>query len=146
MKLRPDENLVYKTRPHWIVFGWAVWPASLAGRLFAATNYARNVADAHMWLNLTWTFCLFTAIVVILAQFYRWSSRLLLTDRRVILRNGILRQRSMEFHLHNVELIHPCWSFRSWAGYLITGRLPCGGSGVAVISLSESQSANVFVN
>lgn len=36
---------------------------------------------------------------------YRWNSRFILTDRRVILKNGILRQRSTEFLLRNVESV-----------------------------------------
>lgn len=35
-----------------------------------------------MWLGLGWTFGVFTLIAVILAQFYWWSSRFILTDRR----------------------------------------------------------------
>jgi hypothetical protein len=45
---------------------------------------------------------------VILAQFYRWSSRFILTNRRVILKNDILRQRSTEFPLRSVESV--TWS------------------------------------
>ena len=105
MKLRPNENLLYKTRPHWIVFGWGLWLASITGRLFFAANHVSNAADAQMWLNLACTFGVLTGIVVIIAQFYRWSSRLILTDRRIILKNGILRQRSSEFPLRNVESV-----------------------------------------
>ena len=105
MKLRSGENLVYKTRSHWMVFAWAVWPAPLAGRLFTASNYATNTADAQMWFNLAWSFSVLAGIVVILAQFYRWISRFIPTDRRVSLENGILRQRSTEFPLRNIESV-----------------------------------------
>jgi uncharacterized membrane protein YdbT with pleckstrin-like domain len=105
VKLRAGETLVYKTRPHWIVFAWAVWLASLAARFFFAANYVRNPNDAQMWLGLAWTFSVVTLIAAILAQFYRWSSRFILTDRRVVLKNGILRQRSTEFPLRNVESV-----------------------------------------
>ena len=39
------------------------------------------------------------------AQLYRWSSRLLLTNRRVALKRGILRQRSGEFRLPTIESV-----------------------------------------
>jgi len=58
-----------------------------------------------MWLGLTWAFGVFTLIAAILALFYRWSSRFILTDRRVVLKNGILRQRSTDFPLRNVESV-----------------------------------------
>ncbi|MGH9397974.1 MAG: PH domain-containing protein [Terriglobia bacterium] len=105
VKLRAGETLVYKTRPHWIVFGWAVWLASFAARFFYAASSARNADDAQMWLNLAWTFGVFAAIAAILAQFYRWISRFILTDRRVVLKNGIFRQRSTEFLLPSVESV-----------------------------------------
>lgn len=57
----------------------------------------------QIWLGLAWTFVVFAAIAAIIAQFYRWSSRFILTDRRVLLKNCILRQRSIEFPLRNVE-------------------------------------------
>ncbi len=64
-----------------------------------------NADDAQMWLGLAWTLLVITLIAAILAQFYRWSSRFILTDRRVVLKNGILRQRSTEFPLRNVESV-----------------------------------------
>lgn len=96
MKLRAGENLVYKARPHWIVFGWAVWLASLAARFFFAANDVANPNDAQMWLGLAWTFVVFAAIAAILAQFYRWTSRFILTDRRAVLKNGSFRQQYTE--------------------------------------------------
>ncbi len=105
MKLRAGETIAYKTRPHWIVFGWAVWLASLTARFYYAANYVSNAADAQMWLSLAWAFGVFTLIAAIVAQFYRWRSRFILNDRRVILKNGILRQRSTEFPLRNVESV-----------------------------------------
>lgn len=105
MKLRAGETLAYKTRPHWIVFAWAVWLASLAAPFFYAANYGNSAADAQMWLGLAWAFSIFTVIAAVVAQFYRWSSRLILTDRRVVLKNGVLRQRSTEFPLRNVESV-----------------------------------------
>jgi hypothetical protein len=40
-----------------------------------------------------------------LVQLYRWSSRLILTNRRVVLKQGILRQRSGEFLLPTIESV-----------------------------------------
>lgn len=56
MKLRAGETLAYKTRPHWIVFAWAVWLASLAARFFFAAHKVSSAADAQMWLGLVWAF------------------------------------------------------------------------------------------
>lgn len=58
-----------------------------------------------MWLGLAWTFSVVTLIAAILAQFHRWSSRFVLTGRRVVLKNGVLRQRSTESPLRNVESV-----------------------------------------
>lgn len=75
MKLRAGERLVYKARPHGIVFVWAVCLASLAVRFFFAANEVSNPNDAQMWLGLAWMFVVPTLIAAILAQFYRSSSR-----------------------------------------------------------------------
>jgi uncharacterized membrane protein len=75
MKLRAGETLVYKTRPHWIVFAWAVWLASLAARFFFAANHVSSADNAQMWVGLAWTFSVVAVIAAILAQFYRWRVR-----------------------------------------------------------------------
>jgi hypothetical protein len=75
VKLRPREKLVYKARPHWIVFAWAIWLASLAVRFHYAGNYVSNAADAGIWLGLAWAFGVFTLVAAILAQSYRLSDR-----------------------------------------------------------------------
>jgi|GEM_PF-1590375 hypothetical protein len=54
-----------------------------------------------MWLALGWTFSVVTLVGVIFAQFYRWSSRLILSDGRGVLKNGILLRRSTEIVLPN---------------------------------------------
>lgn len=78
MKLRAGETLVYKTRPHWIVLGWAT--ACFTGSTGSfPTNNVSNADHALMWLGLGWTFVVFAAIAAVLAQFYRWSSRFILT-------------------------------------------------------------------
>lgn len=81
MKVRSGETLVHKTRPHWIVFAWAIWLASLAARFFFAANYVTSAEDAQIWVGLGWTFSVFAVIALILAQFYSWSSRFIPTDR-----------------------------------------------------------------
>jgi hypothetical protein len=85
--------------------------AALAARFFFAANYISSAADAQMWLSLAWAFLVVTAIAAILTQFYRWSSRFILTDRLVVLKNGILRQRTTKFPLRNVKSI--LWGFQS---------------------------------
>jgi hypothetical protein len=45
MKLRAGETLVYKTRPHWIVFTWAAY-RSFSGR----PNHARmSTMNGRCW-------------------------------------------------------------------------------------------------
>ena len=48
---------------------------------------------------------LYTLGAACVAQLSRWSSRLLLTNRRVVLKRSILRQRSGEFLLPTIESV-----------------------------------------
>ncbi len=61
------EDPVCKTRPHWIVFGWAVWLASLAAPFFSAANDVANPNDPQMWLGLARTFSVVATTATILA-------------------------------------------------------------------------------
>ena len=47
----------------------------------------------------------YALVATCVVQFYGWSSRLTFTNRRVVLKTGILRQRSGEFLLPTIESV-----------------------------------------
>lgn len=105
MEFHESETIVHKARPHWIVFGWAVWLLYLGAIFVWSVNRATSRQAAQTWLILAGMFVFYAMVAACIAQLYRWSSRLTLTSRRIILKNGILRQRSSEFLVHTVESV-----------------------------------------
>ena len=105
MKLREGETIIHKGRPHWIVFGWAILLGLLSARLMLGADLATSRGERQVCLIIAGMLALYALVAACLTQLYRWSSRLLLTNRRVVLKRGILRQRSSEFLLPTIESV-----------------------------------------
>jgi hypothetical protein len=105
MKLREGETIIHRGRPHWIVFGWALLLGSLSARFMLGANLATSREERQICLIIAGMLALYALRAACVAQLYRWSSRLLLTNRRVVLNRGILRQRSSEFRLPTIESV-----------------------------------------
>ncbi len=105
MEFHEGETIIHKARPHWIVFGWALWLIYLSVSFVWSANHSTSQQATQTWLILAGMFVFYAMVAACIAQLYRWSSRLTLTSRRVILKNGILRQRSSEFLVHTVESV-----------------------------------------
>jgi len=105
MKLREGETVIHKGRPHWIVFGWSILLGLLSVRFTLGTNLATNREATQVCLIIAGMLAVYALGAACVAQLYRWSSRLLLTNRRVVLKRGILRQRSGEFLLPTIESV-----------------------------------------
>jgi len=105
MEFHESETIIHKARPHWIVFGWAVWLLYLGASFVWSSNRATSRQAAQTWLILVGAPAFYALVAPCIAQLYRWSSSLTITSRRVILKNGILRQRSTEFLLPAVESV-----------------------------------------
>jgi hypothetical protein len=72
----------------------------MLGADLAASREARQV-----YLIIAGMLALYALGAACVAQLYRWSSRLILTNRRVVLKAGILRQRSCQFSLPTIESV-----------------------------------------
>ena len=96
--LQPDEKVLYDKNLHWVVYLRAVVFATLVmglGLLFAASG---NIA------------VLAVAIIISLAFFiHAWvkriSTEIVITDKRIILKTGILIRSSMEMNMGKVETV-----------------------------------------
>jgi len=94
------EKLVYRTGIHWIVLFWPfVFAVLLAGAGTGVYIY-RN--------DLVWgaaALVAIAAIVLFVAGVKRRSTEMAVTNRRVIIKTGILSRRSLEIMLPKVESI-----------------------------------------
>jgi hypothetical protein len=68
-------------------------------------DLATSREERQICLIIAGMLALYALGAACVAQLYRWSSRLLLTNRRVVLKRGILRQRSGEFLLPTIESV-----------------------------------------
>jgi len=105
MKLREGETIIHRGRPHWIVFGWAILLGLLSARLMLCADLATSREARQVCLTIAGMLALYALGAACVAQLYRWSSRLILSNRRVVLKRGILRQRSSEFLLRTIESV-----------------------------------------
>ena len=92
--LLPGEKVVYRARLHWIVFGWPVLVA-LAG--VALLVLARDTPLAGL-------IALGFALVLAVSPLLRYtSSEFAVTDKRVIIKLGLVQRDAMETLLSKVE-------------------------------------------
>jgi hypothetical protein len=105
MELREGETIIHKDRPQWIVFGWAILLGLLSARFMLGADLAISREARQVCLVMAGMLAVYALGAACVAQLYRWSSRLLLTNRRVVLQRGILRQRSSEFLLPTIESV-----------------------------------------
>jgi hypothetical protein len=103
MQPRTGETIVHKGRPHWIVFGWAILLGLLNARFMLGADLATSRAVTKVYLIIASMLAVYALGAVCASHLYRWSSRLILTSRRVVLKRGVLRQRSGEFLLPTIE-------------------------------------------
>lgn len=109
--LAPGERIVYMTRKHWLVL---FWPVAL-GTLFDAAGIALIIyAVTSLGPGSTgMTAAIIAAIVLMLAGMgivgygaaKRSSTEIAVTDKRVLIKMGILRKRSVELFAPRIESV-----------------------------------------
>jgi uncharacterized membrane protein YdbT with pleckstrin-like domain len=92
--LIPNETVAYRTRLHWIIFGWPfvfVVAACVAFDL-------RLIRSGEVLLGL--------ALILFIAKYLLYvASEFAVTNRRVIIKVGFLTRRTLELMLGKVEAI-----------------------------------------
>ncbi len=101
--LSPNETPYFKTSLHWIVFVRFAF-VTLLGFLLLAVPFAIGV-QALFASELGW-FALPLPIFLMLTPTLAWiSSELVITDRRVLIKTGIVRRQTLEMFISKVESI-----------------------------------------
>jgi uncharacterized membrane protein YdbT with pleckstrin-like domain len=99
--LIPNESVVFRTRLHWIIFTWPILFLILTGLVFYFA-YVHGGA----WLVHTGEALLLITAILFLAKYvvYR-SSEFAVTNKRVIIKVGVMQRRTLELLLTKVEAI-----------------------------------------
>lgn len=100
LKLNPDEKTIYQCKPHWIAF---VVPSIVAIFFFLlfATNLTNTSSSASS--NLTFFVIFLLSIVPIIRL---KAMILILTDKRVFGRTGIVKTKSLTMPLNQVNTVN----------------------------------------
>lgn len=92
--LIPGESVVFRTRLHWIIFAWPV----LFMLVTIAAAYLRYRRTAEVLFAIT--------LIVFLAKYFVYiASEFAVTNKRVIVKVGVLQRRTLELLLTKVEAI-----------------------------------------
>lgn len=95
--LLPNEAVAYKTTVHWKVY---LWPAVLTLAAFAPLFYLAITSDKKVLALLP---VLATGLIFGAAYLHRRFSEYAVTNKRVIMKSGVLNTRSLELLLGKVE-------------------------------------------
>jgi uncharacterized membrane protein YdbT with pleckstrin-like domain len=97
--LLPGEHLVYRTRLYWIVFA-----APVLVSIVVLLPVAWLLLNSN-WSHLAWIPVGLAVLWIGIAVLRRQSSDFAVTDRRVVMKLGILSTRSIELLLDKIEAI-----------------------------------------
>ena len=101
--LEPGEQVRYRTTVSWTTYKAAILLAICAlASLLAGASYAEVV-------NISWfaaiVFALAATVAFLPAWFRRWTTEIAVTDRRIILKRGLIRRHTVEMNMQKVESV-----------------------------------------
>ncbi len=101
--LEPGEKVRYHTTVSWTTYRAAILLAICAlASLLAGASYAEMV-------NSSWFAAIDFAVAAIVAflpaWFRRWTTEIAVTDRRIILKRGLIRRHTVEMNMQKVESV-----------------------------------------
>jgi len=101
--LEPGEQIRYHTTVSWTIYTPAILLAICAlASLLAGANYAETVYIS--WFAAI-VFAVAAVVAFLPAWFRRWTTEIAVTDRRVILKRGLIRRHTLEMNMQKVESV-----------------------------------------
>jgi uncharacterized membrane protein YdbT with pleckstrin-like domain len=97
--LIPGEQVLYQTGLHWIVFVWPVFFAGIFGLVGLPLVFVRDGGIAGF------TLLVFAGLLVWLGYLIRKATEMAVTNKRVVIKTGLLSRRTFELLLSKVESI-----------------------------------------
>ena len=101
--LEPGEQIRYHTTVSWTIYTPAILLAILAIASLAAAAGAPALAFAA-WFAAA-VLALAALAAWIRAWFRRWTTEIAVTDRRIILKRGLIRRHTVEMNMQKVESV-----------------------------------------
>lgn len=127
-QFQPGEEIIYRARIHWFLFAEPLCLLAVGGFILWDVS-----APIMKWLGIT---VLFLGLVSLVQRiFVKVGSLFVVTNRRVVLKTGIIRRRVVELVLKKCEGIQATES--------VTGRLL--GYGTLVVTTGGATNCYYFV-
>ena len=103
--LQPGETIAYRARLHWILLapGIALTAASAALGIVAAVRAGPDLRTVLLGLSLL--LFLVGGVQLLRAWLRRISTEIIVTNRRIILKTGLVGRQSIEMNLDKVESV-----------------------------------------
>ncbi len=104
--LLKDEQLIYGTRPHWIIFSSTAWTivASIYLMFFAPITISFNVyGPISVRMAISLAFLAASVYLFLSSYIYYVTSEYGITNKRVLIKTGWIRRESLELILDKVE-------------------------------------------
>jgi len=108
--LMANEKIIYRTRPHWIIFspaaGWAILTLAILmiGPFTKPGQW--SFGTGHKFYSVLATITLVLAIINALIAYIEYiSSEFGITNKRVLIKVGLIRRDSLEIMLRKIESI-----------------------------------------
>ncbi len=97
--LIPGEQVLYKTGLHWIVFVGPVFVAVLFGLIGLPLLFMRESATVGFF------FLVFAGLLILLGYLIRKATEMAVTNKRIVIKTGLLSRKTFELLLTKVESI-----------------------------------------
>lgn len=101
--LEPGEQIRYHATVSWTIYAPAILLAILALASVAVGAEVPSLAFVGWFAAIV--FALATVVVWIRAWFRRWTTEIAVTDRRIILKRGLIRRHTVEMNMQKVESV-----------------------------------------
>jgi uncharacterized membrane protein YdbT with pleckstrin-like domain len=101
--LEPGETIRYRTTVSWTIYAPAILLA--IGAAAAAIAGAAYSDYAKLWWLVAIVLAIAAAVTFIPAWFRRWTTEIAVTDRRIILKRGLIRRHTIEMNMQKVESV-----------------------------------------
>lgn len=96
-----DEKIIYECKPHWITL---VWPGFLAAMTIMADF--SMLRDGSVGFGTFIELLIFASLIFLIPWFVLKSNKLVLTDKRLYGKNGIIRVQKLSVPVDKVQYVN----------------------------------------
>lgn len=104
--LQPGETIVYSTKLHWIIYGWAIFLIIICIITAVLAWYTADNQNLSLALVIAAIILGLLALSTAFGKFIkRWTTELAVTDRRVIYKERLIARRTLEMNRSRIESV-----------------------------------------